>query len=86
MCIRDRNSINIILAFIRWKEFGNKSWNYPDADFDAYLITTWTEDVYKRQDLSVSWDFLIIDEVHKYLFIKDTYETMHSLSAKSRCV
>ena len=33
-------------------------------------------------DLSVSWDFLIIDEVHKYLFIKDTYETMHSLSAK----
>lgn len=35
-------------------------------------------------DLSVSWDFLIIDEVHKYLFIKDTYETMHSLSAKSK--
>lgn len=41
------NSINIILAFIRWKEFGNKSWNYPDADFDAYLITTWTESIKK---------------------------------------
>ena len=41
------NSVNIILAFIRWKEFGNKSWNYPDADFDAYLITTWTESVKK---------------------------------------
>lgn len=41
------NSINIILAFIRWKEYGNKSWNYPDADFDAYLITTWTESIKK---------------------------------------
>ena len=43
----DWNSINILLAFIRWKEFGNKSWNYPDADFDAYLITTWTESIKK---------------------------------------
>lgn len=42
------NSINIILAFIRWKEYGNKSWNYPDADFDAYLITSWTETVKKE--------------------------------------
>ncbi len=41
------NSINIVLAFIRWKEYGNKSWNYPDADFDAYLITTWTESIKK---------------------------------------
>ncbi|WP_097006577.1 ATP-binding protein [Lacrimispora amygdalina] len=41
------NSVNIILALIRWKEFGNKSWNYPDADFDAYLITTWTERIKK---------------------------------------
>ena len=39
------NSINIVLAFIRWKEYGNKSWNYPDADFDAYLVTTWTESI-----------------------------------------
>lgn len=42
------NSINILLAFIRWKEYGNKSWNYPDADFDAYLITTWTESIKKE--------------------------------------
>lgn len=38
-------SVNIVLAFIRWKEFGNKSWNYPDADFDAYLISSWTESI-----------------------------------------
>lgn len=42
------NSINIVLAFVRWKEFGNKSWNYSDSDFDAYLITTWTESI-KRE-------------------------------------
>ncbi len=42
------NSINIILAFIRWKEYGNKSWDYPDADFDAYFITTWTESIKKE--------------------------------------
>lgn len=48
------NSINIILAFIRWKECGNKSWNYPDADFDAYLITTWTEAIKKTLVTKVS--------------------------------
>lgn len=48
------NSINIILAFIRWKEYGNKSWNYPDADFDAYLITTWTEAIKKTLVTKIS--------------------------------
>lgn len=48
------NSINIILSFIRWKEYGNKSWNYPDADFDAYLITTWTESIKKELVQKVS--------------------------------
>jgi hypothetical protein len=38
-------SLNLVLAFIRFKEYGNKSWNYPEADFDAYLITSWTESV-----------------------------------------
>ena len=42
------DNMNILLAFIRWKEYGNKSWNYPDADFDAYLITTWTESIKKE--------------------------------------
>lgn len=41
-------SVNIILAFVRWKEYGNRSWNYQDADFDAYLITTWTESIKKE--------------------------------------
>ncbi|SMC62097.1 ATP-binding protein [Papillibacter cinnamivorans] len=32
-------SVNLISAFIRWREYGNQSWNYPDSDLDAYLIT-----------------------------------------------
>lgn len=35
-------SVNIICAFIRRREFGNNSWEYPGSDFDAYLITAWT--------------------------------------------
>ena len=29
-------SMNVISAFIRWREFGNQSWNYPDSDLDAF--------------------------------------------------
>ncbi len=35
-------------------------------------------------DLTKNWDFVIIDEVHKYLFIKDTFETMHSISKSAK--
>ena len=34
-------SQNVILAFVRWREFGNQSWDYPESDFDAYLVTSW---------------------------------------------
>lgn len=35
------DSLNIIIAFIRWREYGAQSWNYPESDFDAYLVTAW---------------------------------------------
>ncbi len=38
-------SLNVVNAFIRWHEYGDKSWNYKDAYFDAYLITSWTAKV-----------------------------------------
>ena len=41
----DWNSMNIISAFIRWREYGKQSWNYPDSDFDAYLISSWVEGI-----------------------------------------
>lgn len=34
-------SINLINAAIRWREFGGQSWKYNDSDFDVYLITSW---------------------------------------------
>lgn len=35
------DSMNVISAFIRWREYGAQSWNYPDSDLDAYLVTSW---------------------------------------------
>jgi phosphoglycolate phosphatase-like HAD superfamily hydrolase len=42
------NSLNVISAFVRWREYGNQSWNYPESDFDAFLITSWTASVEKE--------------------------------------
>jgi len=42
------NSLNVISAFVRWREYGNKSWNYPESDFDTFLITSWTVSVEKK--------------------------------------
>lgn len=38
----------------------------------------------EQSDLATQWDFVIIDEVHKYLFVKNTYEIMHSISKKAK--
>jgi hypothetical protein len=48
--------MNIINAFIRWREFGNQTWEYPGSDFDVYVITSWT---YRIKDQ-------IVREVLKY--------------------
>lgn len=42
------DSLNVINAFIRWREFGNQSWEYPGSDFDIYMITSWTSKIKKR--------------------------------------
>ena len=42
------DSLNVINAFIRWREFGNQSWKYIGADFDIYLITSWTSRIKKQ--------------------------------------
>ena len=41
------NSLNLLCAFIRWREFGSKSWNYPESDFDVYLVSSWVRTVKK---------------------------------------
>ena len=37
-----RESMHIIAAFLRWREYGGQSWAYPESDLDAYFITLWT--------------------------------------------
>lgn len=37
----ERRSAYLISAFIRWREFGECSWNYEGSDFDAFLATSW---------------------------------------------
>lgn len=37
-----RASVYVIAAFMRWREYGGKSWDYPEAEWDAYVITSWT--------------------------------------------
>ena len=48
------DSLNVINAFIRWREFGNKSWEYPGSDFDVYQITSWTSRIKKQIVKAVS--------------------------------
>ena len=49
------DSLNVINAFIRWREFGNQSWEYPGSDFDVYQITSWTARIKKQIVKAVSF-------------------------------
>lgn len=42
------DSLSVIDAFIRWREFGNQSWKYPKSDFDVYIITSWISKIKKQ--------------------------------------
>lgn len=44
----DWSSLNIIIAFIRWREYGNGSWDYEKSDLDAYVITSWISRIKKQ--------------------------------------
>lgn len=47
-------SLSVINAFIRWREFGNQSWEYPGSDSDVYQITSWTARIKKQVVRAVS--------------------------------
>ena len=48
------DSLNVINAFIRWREFGNQRWEYKGSDFDVYLITSWVSRIKKQIVKAVS--------------------------------
>ena len=35
----------IVSAFVRWRHYGKKSWNYEDADFDVFVVTSWVQSI-----------------------------------------
>ena len=39
------DNMNVIMAFARFAELGGHSWNYPEADFDVYLVSSWASSV-----------------------------------------
>lgn len=44
----DIESVIIIGAFVRWRQYGKSSWNYePDADRDAYFVTSWAHKIHR---------------------------------------
>lgn len=47
-------SLSVINAFIRWREFGNQSWEYPGSDSDVYQITSWAARIKKQVVRAVS--------------------------------
>jgi hypothetical protein len=38
-------SLNLLEVMLRWRDFGKQSWDYQDADFDLYLLTSWTSKI-----------------------------------------
>ena len=39
----DMDSVHVISAFVRYREYGESSWNYPGAEEDVYTAALWTE-------------------------------------------
>lgn len=36
-----RSSAELLLSFIKWRVYGNGSWNYENSHFDCFTITNW---------------------------------------------
>lgn len=47
-------------------------------------ITVRTLQEFSEKDLFTIWDFVIVDEVHKYLFSQNEYEKLHKISALAK--
>ena len=47
-------------------------------------VTVKTLQELSEKDLFTDWDFVIVDEVHKYLFSQSEYEKLHKISTLSK--
>lgn len=53
-----------------------------DANNNLLLVKS-IDDI-SSEDLSKSWDFIIVDEVHKFLFSEGEYKKLHTLSENTK--
>lgn len=70
---------------VQWKSELLLKFNIPEG-YDAnnnLLLVKSIEDI-SSDDLDKSWDFIIVDEVHKFLFSEREYKTLHTLSENSK--
>lgn len=68
----------------QWKSELLLKFNIPEG-FDSnnnYLLVKSIDDI-SSEDLGKSWDFIIVDEVHKFLFSEREYKKLHVLSEKT---
>lgn len=49
------------------------------ANNNSVIVKTLVE--LKETEISTRWDFVIVDEVHKYLFVKNNYDKLHTISS-----
>lgn len=47
-------------------------------------VTVKTLQELSEKDLFTDWDFVIVDEVHKYLFSQSEYEKLHKISTLAK--
>lgn len=69
----------------QWKSELLLKFNIPEG-YDSnnnYLLVKSIEDV-SSEDLDESWDFIIVDEVHKFLFAESEYKKLHMLSERTK--
>lgn len=69
----------------QWKSELLLKFNIPEG-YDSnnnYLLVKSIDDI-TSEDLGKSWDFIIVDEVHKFLFSEREYKKLHVLSEKTK--
>lgn len=61
--------------------------NIPNGmGINGNSLTIKTVNELDDRDMSKNWDFVIIDEVHRYLYDTNTYEVLHTISLNARNV
>ncbi len=81
------NALIVVPAALKaqWQSELLLKFNIPEGkDVNGNSLTVKSIYEISNYDLQKAWDFIIIDEVHKFLFVKDEYLTLYTLSKSAR--